>query len=81
MRSVRLDPELDRRVKQAAAVAGESISQFIRQALAQRAQETLAGHGRERLEDVVGVVHGGGGSARRSGATFADVVAGRAPRR
>lgn len=81
MRSLRLDPELDQQVQRAAAVAGESVSEFIRQAAAQRAQETLAGQGRERLADVVGVVHGGGGRARRSGAAFADVVAGRSRRR
>ena len=56
VRSLRLDPELDEQVQRAAAVAGESVSEFIRQAAAQRAQETLAGQGRERLADVVGVV-------------------------
>jgi hypothetical protein len=80
VRSFRLDPELDLQVRRAAAVAGESVSEFIRVAAARRAQETLVGHGRERLADVTGVLHGGGGRARRSGEAFADAVADRAAR-
>jgi predicted transcriptional regulator len=72
MRSLRLDPELDRRVRKAAAVKGESVSEFIRQAAAQRAEETLADGGREQFADVAGSVHGGGGRARRSGEAFTD---------
>ena len=76
MRSLRLDPELDREVRRAAAIKGESVSEFIRQAAAKRAEETLAaGRGRERFVDVAGVVHGGGGRARRSGEAFAEVLA------
>lgn len=75
MRSLRLDPELDRRVRKAAALEGESVSEFIRHATARRVEETLAEHGRERFADVAGAVHGGGGRARRSGAAFADAIA------
>jgi hypothetical protein len=75
MRSLRLDAELDRRVQRAAAIKGESVSEFIRHAAAERAEETLAEHGRERFADVAGVVHGGGGRARRSGKAFADALA------
>lgn len=76
MRSLRLDPELDRRVQRAAALAGESVSEFIRHAAARRAEETLAEHGSQRFADVIGIVHGGGGRARRSGAAFKDALAG-----
>jgi len=80
VRSLRLDPELDLQVRRAAAVAGESVSEFIRVAAARRAQETRVGQGRERLADVAGVLHGGGGRARRSGEAFADAVADRPAR-
>lgn len=75
MRSIRLDPELDRKVRKAAAVRGESVSAFIRIAAAMRAEETLSERGRDRFRDVTGAVHGGGGRARRSGEAFAEIVA------
>jgi len=75
VRSVRLDPELDRRVRKAAAVRGESVSAFIRNAVAERAEETLAEQGRERFRDVAGAVNGGGGRARRTGEAFAETIA------
>jgi hypothetical protein len=81
MRSLRLDPELDRQVRRAAAIKGESVSEFIRHAAAKRAEETLAGHGRERFSDVAGVVRGGGGRARRSGEAFTDALASAGGRR
>jgi hypothetical protein len=81
VRSLRLDPELDRQVQQAAAIRGESVSEFIRHAAAKRAEQTLAGLGREAFADVAGVVHGGGGRARRSGDAFSDAVAATRTRR
>ena len=81
MRSLRLDPELDRQVRRAAAIKGESVSEFIRHAAAKRAEETLAEHGRERFADVAGTVRGGGGRARRSGDAFTDALAGTGTRR
>lgn len=75
MRSLRLDPELDERVRRAAAVNGESVSQFLRQAAAERADETLSARPSERFADVAGVVHGGGGRARRTGDAFAESLA------
>ena len=75
MRSIRLDPELDRKVRKAAAVRGESVSAFIRNAAAKEAEETLAEGGRERVRDVAGIIRGGGGRARRTGDAFADTVA------
>lgn len=75
VRSLRLDPELDEKVRRAAAVKGESVSEFIRHAADERAEETLASAGSDRFADVAGVVHGGGGQARRSGEAFTDVPA------
>jgi hypothetical protein len=74
MRSLRLDPELDRQVRKAAAMKGESVSEFIRQAAAARAAETLGQRGRDRFADVAGIVHGGGGRARRTGEAFTEVI-------
>lgn len=74
MRSLRLDPHLDRQIRKAAALKGESVSEFIRHAAGKRAEEALAERGRERLADVAGAVRGGGGRARRSGEAFADAL-------
>ena len=75
MRSLRLDPDLDKKVRRAAAAKGESVSEFLRRAAAERAEETLAGHPSKRFADVAGVVHGGGGRARRTGAAFSESLA------
>lgn len=80
MKSLRIDPELERRLQQAAAVKGESLSEFIRRAAAERADETLkVSHGGD-FDDILGVVHGGGGRARRTGATFTNLIVERASR-
>jgi hypothetical protein len=80
VKSVRLDPELEGRLQRAAAIRGESLSEFIRRAAAERADATLVvGNGAD-LADVVGVVHGGGGRARRTGEAFRKVVAEHSPR-
>lgn len=75
MRSLRLDLDLDKKVRRAAAAKGESVSEFLRRAAAERAEETLASHPSERFADVAGVVHGGGGRARRTGAAFTESLA------
>ena len=71
MRSLRLDPDLDEKVQRAAAISGQSVSEFIRAAAEERANETLAAQPGGSFADVAGVVHGGGGRARRSGEAFA----------
>jgi hypothetical protein len=71
MRSLRLDPDLDEKVQRAAAISGLSVSEFIRNAAEERANETLAAQPGDSFADVAGVVHGGGGRARRSGKAFA----------
>lgn len=72
--SLRLDPELHEKVRRAAAVKGESVSEFLRHAAEQRADETLTHSQREAFADVTGAVHGGGGRARRSGEVFGQTL-------
>lgn len=81
MRSLRLDPDLDDKVRRAAALRGESVSEFIRKAAEERAEESLAKNPSDPFSDVAGVVHGGGGQARQSGDAFRRVLAKRRPRR
>jgi len=81
MRSLRLDPDLDQKVRRAAAAKGESVSEFLRRAAADRAEETLANRPSERFADVAGIVHGGGGRARRTGAAFSESLSGDRKRR
>lgn len=74
MKTLRLDPELEERLQRAAAVAGESLSEFIRRAAAQRADELLNSGHLEDFADVLGVIHGGGGQARRTGEAFTAIL-------
>jgi Ribbon-helix-helix protein, copG family len=77
MRSLRLDDELDERVRRAAAAEGASVSEFIRRAVSERAENTLSTGAAERMADVLGAIHGGGKRARDSGTAFADLLAAR----
>lgn len=77
MKTLRLDPELEKRLQQAAAVTGESLSGFIRRAAGERADTVLAAGGSDDFADVLGVVHGGGGRARHTGEVFVNIVADR----
>jgi len=74
MRSLRLDPELDAKLRRAAAIKEESVSEFIRQAIESRADEILGDRPSGNFADVAGVVHGGGDRARRSGEAFTEVL-------
>jgi Ribbon-helix-helix protein, copG family len=74
MRSIRLDDELDTRVRQAAAAEGASVSEFIRRAASERADHMLVTGASERLADVLGAVHGGGGQARDTGTAFVETL-------
>jgi Ribbon-helix-helix protein, copG family len=74
VKSLRLDPKLAERLERAAAAAGESLSEFIRRAAAARADALLSDEVDDDWSDVVGVVHGGGGRARRSGEAFQEML-------
>jgi hypothetical protein len=80
MRSLRLDDRLDEMTRRAAAIEGSSISEFMRRAIAERAERTLADATQEHLGDVVGAINGGGGRARDAGGAFADLLAQRRER-
>lgn len=57
------------------------MSEFMRRAIAERAERALESNAIGRLEDVIGAVHGGGaGSARRSGEAFGDLLSRRGKR-
>lgn len=77
VKTLRLDPELQERLQRAAAVTGESLSEFIRRAAAQRADALLNSGARDDFADVLGVIHGGGGRARRTGEAFTAILGGR----
>jgi hypothetical protein len=76
MLTVRLDDRLDTLAKKAAAIEGASVSDFMRRAIAERAERALSNNASGRLEDVIGAIHGGGaGGARDSGGAFAELLA------
>jgi hypothetical protein len=79
MRSVRLDPDLDERVRRAAEVEGSTVSEFIRNAITERTERTLSSRLSDRLVDVIGAVHTDGARARRTGAAYTDAIAGGDP--
>jgi len=74
MRSLRLDDDLEERLRRAATLRGESLSEFIRRAIEDRAKGTL-GETSAGFDDILGVVHGGGGRARRTGEAFREILA------
>ncbi|HEU4723364.1 MAG TPA: DUF1778 domain-containing protein [Gemmatimonadaceae bacterium] len=75
MRSVRLEPALDDRVRRAAEAEGTTVSEFLRTAAAERADRTLSHRNTDRLADVIGSVRGGGaGQARDTGAAFGKLL-------
>jgi hypothetical protein len=59
-------------IRQAAAQEGTSVSEFIRRAVAGRAQETLSQ--RDELIGIIGAVHSAGGAAVRTGAAFGEML-------
>jgi hypothetical protein len=75
MRSIRLEADLDEKIQRAAKIKGESVSKFIRQAAAERAEQTLSKSPSDYFADVAGVIHGGGGRARSTGSAFKQVIA------
>lgn len=74
MRSLRLNPELDEQVRQAAALEACSVSEFLRRAATERAKRTLAADPAERLAYAIGTVEAGLGQARDTGGAFGEIV-------
>jgi Protein of unknown function (DUF1778) len=74
MRSLRLSAELDEQVRQAAALEGASVSEFLRRAAGERAERALSANPRERLAYAIGIVNTDLHQARDTGAVFGDIV-------
>jgi hypothetical protein len=76
MLTVRLDDRLDILARKAAAMEGASVSEFMRRAIAERAERALSGDTAGRLADVIGAVRGGGTTVSRdSGGALTELLA------
>jgi len=71
--SVRLDPDLEARLRAIAESEGVPLSEILRRA-AQRYLKETGGSLRVRLADAIGTVRSGGGRARRTGESFKRLV-------
>lgn len=74
MKSVRLDPNLEGRLKAAAEASGEPESALIRRAIERECNEILNRRLDLRLRDFIGIADGGGGRAERAGAAFREIL-------
>jgi len=74
MKSVRLDPALQARLRQAAQLARVSESEFIRAAIAERSDATLADSLEARLDGLVGTVRSKGGRARQAHERYRELL-------
>jgi predicted transcriptional regulator len=75
MTSVRLDPDLEARLERAAALRGESKSDFIRSAVADRIEATIGTSLADRLAHVIGQVDLGGSRAERAHELAGELIA------
>jgi hypothetical protein len=80
-KSFRLNPELERRLEQAAAREGVPASELIRDAVRRRCDEVLGGTLLQDLGNIVGAVDVGGEHSRRTGDAFAELLRKRRTRR
>jgi hypothetical protein len=80
-KSFRLDPELERRLEQAAAREGVPASVLIRDAIRRRCDEVLGGTLLHELGDIVGSVEIGGDQSHRTGEAFSELLRARSKRR
>ena len=76
-RSFRLDPGLERRLREVAAREDVPISAVVREAITRHCDDVLGADVSARLADVIGVVESDGGRARQSGRAFKDALAAR----
>ena len=74
MKSVRLDPALESKLREAARLEGISESALIRQAIEQRCDAILSNRADLRLADVIGSVPGGGGLAEHASEKFTEML-------
>lgn len=74
MKSVRLDPEVEKQLERAAEIAGVTESEFIREAIRRQANQVLGRSLEARLGDVIGTVRSKGGRARRAHDQFGNLL-------
>jgi Ribbon-helix-helix protein, copG family len=80
-KSFRLDPDLERRLEQAARRQGVPASAFIRDAVGRRFDEILGGTLLHELGEIVGAVDVGGDQSRGTGEAFTELLRQRRTRR
>jgi Ribbon-helix-helix protein, copG family len=80
VKSVRLDPKLQARLKQAARLSGVTESDFIRAAITERSNAALTNDLEGRLAGLVGAVHSKGGRARQAHERYGDILKARKAR-
>ena len=80
VRSVRLDPALERRLAAAAKLTGQPVSAVIREAVAHHCDAVLRRDAQAELADVIGVVDVKSDAARDTGAAFKKLLATDRPR-
>ena len=66
MRSVRLDDALEKRMEEAASVAGQPVSALIREAVREKCDNVLGDRLDVQLADVIGLISGRGRSRASS---------------
>jgi predicted transcriptional regulator len=81
MKSVRLDAELEARLRRAAGLAGVSESEFIRQAIEERASTTLDGRLDDQLAGLIGAIKSDGGRAAAAHSRFRELLRKRTARK
>jgi len=74
IKSVRLDPSLGARLKEASRLTGEPESRIIRAAIAAECERLLGDRLDLRLADMIGCVSSGGGDSRDTGKQFAELM-------
>ena len=73
-KSFRLDPDLERRLEQAAARQGVAASALIRDAVRRRCDEVLGGTLHQDLGEIVGAIDVGGDQSLRTGEAFTELL-------
>jgi predicted transcriptional regulator len=74
-RSFRLDPALEERLSEVARREGTTVSAVVREAITRHCDAVLGADPWAPFADLVGVIHSGGGRARRTGEAFKELLA------
>jgi len=74
MKSVRLSPSLEARLRQVSLAEGIRPSETMRRAIAKHCDEVLGATLGARLSDIVGMVRTTGGRARRTGVVLKRIL-------